>query len=68
MSESCESVSIQLVRPFLKGIEKDSILIDVTEINNPKYYVKLFRLLTRMRLTITAMKIIVVGYLSFASI
>lgn len=36
MSESRQSVSIELVRPFLKGIEKNSVLIDVTKVHSPQ--------------------------------
>jgi hypothetical protein len=33
MPKSRQSVSIQLVRPFLNGIEKHSVLIDVTDVH-----------------------------------
>jgi hypothetical protein len=36
MNESRQSVSIELVRPFLKGIEKNSVLIDVTKVHSPQ--------------------------------
>lgn len=36
MSESRQSVSIRLVRPFLKGVEKHSVLIDVTDVQSPQ--------------------------------